>query len=143
MARSAKRCRACESPIRFLQMEHSGKWSPVDARPSSLRGNILIVDGSVGRLLSTSDARHHRREGFDLYVSHWASCPGARNAQVDRARDVRGAAGVRSGARALFAVGARQRADERQERLFPMNALVTPGDTPPADLPVPPTTRGS
>lgn len=70
-----RRCRSCGEPIRFVRTV-SGRYLPVDARPSPLRGNILIERG-VAKVVGAAERSRARDQGYDLFVSHFASCPNA------------------------------------------------------------------
>lgn len=73
-------CSGCGQKIRFLQPA-AGKKLPVDLRPSSLNGNVLVQQG-VARILDSNRAADARDGGFDLFVIH--RCPGNHR---DRARE--------------------------------------------------------
>jgi hypothetical protein len=94
----------------------SDGFMPLDARPSELRGNILIERG-IGRLLDATAARAAREEGFSLYVSHFTSCPNSRAQRRERSAPLsRERESARRQAQAAFA--RLRSANERQPRLF-------------------------
>lgn len=68
--------------IRFVQMD-TGKWEPVDAQPSELNGQILVQRGT-GTLLGRAAAQRAIDEGYDLYVSHFRTCPGGKAQSTER-----------------------------------------------------------
>lgn len=65
-------CGYCRQPIRFLRVD-GGKRIPVDRSPSRLRGTIRL-EGGIGRILGTMEARIERERGVPLFVPHHQSC---------------------------------------------------------------------
>lgn len=116
---SVRPCRDCGAPIRFAQDE-DGKWRALDARPSQVRGNVTLERG-VAAVLRGVELGRARDEGYDLYVSHFRSCPASTQARADRyagdpaARDRRVA---RRRTRAAFEAARRARQAQRQPTLF-------------------------
>lgn len=70
-----RECSTCGAQIRLVRAA-TGNYIPVDAQPSEDRGNIYTVRG-VARVLGPEDAARAREEGYDLYLSHFATCPDA------------------------------------------------------------------
>jgi len=67
-------CNSCKAQIRWL-ITTRGLKMPVDVQPS-LFGNLQIDEGIVS-VLSDQEATIARRNGVNLYVSHFATCPNA------------------------------------------------------------------
>lgn len=67
-------CTQCHLAIRWLRTP-KGKAMPVDMDPVE-RGNLAIGQGRC-RVLSREEADQAREEGRQLYISHFATCPGA------------------------------------------------------------------
>jgi hypothetical protein len=116
----AKRCKHCGTLIRVVETA-PGKWTPVDARPSRLNGQVVLLADAKAELLSNADARQRRDAGEDLHVVHWDTCPGSRAARADRAieaRRPRESPKAVKAARAALEAQSRRRVRARQERLF-------------------------
>lgn len=87
MSRSTPRCRSCKQQIRWVTMK-SGKANPVDPDPDPARGNVLIVEGATEAAFYGADegrgvtlghaAAEAERPTRDLYLSHFVTCPTAR-----------------------------------------------------------------
>jgi hypothetical protein len=65
-------CGYCRQPIRYLRVE-GGKRVPVDRNPSPTRGRIRL-EGGIGQILGTMEARIQRDRGIPLFVPHYESC---------------------------------------------------------------------
>ena len=67
--KAVKKCRSCNSPVRFIKSKR-GKWMIVDYEPqSSSLGEVrTFEDGSV----------RQAKEGEIGYVSHFFTCPDAK-----------------------------------------------------------------
>ena len=79
MERSEIRCKSCQAEI-IWRTTTTGKSMPLDILPSPERGNVKIgvVNGEVTAIvLGAEDAAAARSNGDVLYVSHFATCPGA------------------------------------------------------------------
>ena len=74
-----KRCRSCRAPVLFVQLD-TGAWMPVDARPDDLSGTVLIpkAAGESARVVGSLEERLRLQGRGLLYVSHFATCPYAR-----------------------------------------------------------------
>lgn len=64
------KCRSCGAAIRWVQMAKSGKKNPLDVLPAE-KGNVAIGGDGLGYVVSNDDRTP------PLYVSHFATCPGA------------------------------------------------------------------
>lgn len=86
------KCRACGATMRWVKME-SGKKNPLDPAPDP-KGNVLLVDGNDGtvrgRALSKLEVAQHYTlpadERAPLFLSHFASCPGAQQFKSPQTR---------------------------------------------------------
>lgn len=67
-----QRCRSCGAEIVWVNMQKTGKANPLDALPSP-KGNVLIMEGGIGVVLSRAEIEANPRN--DLRLSHFASCP--------------------------------------------------------------------
>lgn len=70
-------CKSCRAPIRFALVGLSRM--PIDADPIPL-GNIAIkctAYGLSGEILTGLFLEAARRDGDDLHISHFATCPNA------------------------------------------------------------------
>lgn len=71
------KCRSCGAPIFWAKPVGGGSFMPIDADPVAEGGNIAIVDGAAqvfrGTLLEPP-----LPEGAPRYVSHFATCPDAK-----------------------------------------------------------------
>lgn len=68
------KCRSCQAKIRWVKMEPNGKPMPVDDEPSE-KGNIALVGGKGHVLLAGAIAMYTG----PLFLSHYASCPDAKD----------------------------------------------------------------
>ena len=79
------RCKSCTAEV-FWARTASGKMIPIDADPVE-GGNVHIVtrrvDGTPAtvRVASQEELAH---PGYDTYVSHFATCPDAREHRSKR-----------------------------------------------------------
>lgn len=69
------RCKSCYAAILWVEMAASGKKNPLDAKPDALHGNITVTENGKGIVLKGEALEAARRDGMDLYISHFASCP--------------------------------------------------------------------
>lgn len=70
-----RECSTCGAQIRLVRTNGPAGVMPVDPKPSPI-GNLLLQRG-VARQLNAVNAARAREEGYDLYVSHFATCPDA------------------------------------------------------------------
>lgn len=72
------RCRSCDAPVLWVTMEGSGKSNPLDPEPVE-NGNVETFTGEDGRPMGRvlTDASD-RLFSPPLYVSHFSSCPNAK-----------------------------------------------------------------
>lgn len=66
-------CRSCDAPIYWIKTA-KGQAMPIDARPDPNRGNVRLVAGGSGVVLSHDEARARRAAGEALHTSHFATC---------------------------------------------------------------------
>ena len=67
-------CRSCRAAIRWVKIEWSGKKMPIDVTPVE-NGNVLVAIDSSAAVVSKAEADSLREEGYQLFVSHFATCP--------------------------------------------------------------------
>lgn len=86
------RCNSCQAPILWVRTQ-SGREMPVDREPSSSLGNIELgpaVDGppTIAGILSRDEASAYRErsDAPPLYVSHFATCPNAKQYRKERGK---------------------------------------------------------
>lgn len=77
-------CRSCGQRIRYFRTV-KGKSMPCNPDPSDEKGNVLVLRG-VAHVVSGDELERLRREGYDLFVHHRATCPKPEEA-VERPRD--------------------------------------------------------
>lgn len=65
-------CRSCGLPILWVEMAVSGKKNPLNPEPTP-DGNVAVV-GGVGEALKGEALGEARKNGADLYLSHFATC---------------------------------------------------------------------
>lgn len=77
---ASQRCSSCRAPIRFVRARSTGRWMPLDAKPTDL-GNVVIEgDGEKARALvfrNPDDAFAAAGARVKRYRSHFATCPRA------------------------------------------------------------------
>lgn len=73
-------CRSCHAPVRWVRLAISGSRMPLDPEPNAEKGNVHIAnnDDQKAVLLSGPVLDAARDERLDLYVSHFATCPNAK-----------------------------------------------------------------
>jgi hypothetical protein len=72
------KCRSCKAPIAWVLMMGSGKSNPLDPEPSP-KGNVVVSKDGQACAVSASEAdRLRTEEGASLYLSHFATCPQAK-----------------------------------------------------------------
>lgn len=68
---------SCQKPIIFAKHKTSGNNNPLDLSPSP-DGNLLVARHSTGlvyEVLSGDELEQAQRQGVELYISHFATCP--------------------------------------------------------------------
>lgn len=68
-------CRSCGESI-IWRTTPGGKPMPLDPEPVD-HGNVIVLDDRRCRVVGGAAAEDHKREGGELYVSHFATCPNA------------------------------------------------------------------
>jgi hypothetical protein len=82
--RPSPTCRSCGAAIRFVRGP-AGKPIPVDREPDEELSNIIVEHG-IATVLTTTQLVSAREAGYELYVSHFATCPSVdRHRRRDRA----------------------------------------------------------
>lgn len=76
------RCRTCRARIVWVKTA-AGKQMPIDVDPT-VRGNIALDDG-VAEVLSLASAEAAKHRGVPLYISHFATCPDAKDFRKEKA----------------------------------------------------------
>jgi hypothetical protein len=82
------RCRACPAQVRWVVMARSGKRAPINPEPDAEKGNVMLIadaadeaifKAEIGQalVLAGEALEEERANGTDLYLSHFATCPGA------------------------------------------------------------------
>lgn len=71
------RCSSCAAPIMWAKVTRSGARIPIDADPVA-GGNVRVVAGDRVEVLTKAEAEAAERAGVPLHVSHFATCPDAR-----------------------------------------------------------------
>lgn len=68
-------CKSCGAPVLWVKLT-TGTSMPLDARPAD-NGNVLR-DKSRAKVLGPEESEKLRAAGIGLYLSHFATCPNAR-----------------------------------------------------------------
>ena len=68
-------CKSCGQPVRWRRTP-AGKSNPLDFDPSPA-GNVILVEPGGCRTLGGDELATARRDGTQLYLSHFATCPQA------------------------------------------------------------------
>lgn len=81
------KCSSCRAPVLWV-VTKAGKRMPLDPEPDAEAGNVLVCNGVDAELYDTIRGRAvvlrdaaaiaERGVGTPLYVSHFATCPNAR-----------------------------------------------------------------
>lgn len=81
MLAPVQQCRSCRAPIVWSVTKHAGKRLPLNPKPSPM-GNVRVeLNSSVlyAELVLAAYREALLAEGQPLYVSHFATCPNAKN----------------------------------------------------------------
>lgn len=70
-------CRTCKAPMFWVEMRPSGKKNPLDEQPSE-KGCVLVGGDGTARVLVGGELAAARSLGMKLYLSHYATCPDAK-----------------------------------------------------------------
>lgn len=72
-------CRSCGAQVLWVKLVPTNRLNPLDPTPSR-SGNIrmLGVRKAVARVLSKADLETAALASEDLYTSHFATCPNAK-----------------------------------------------------------------
>lgn len=65
-------CSSCKAEIRWVTMQDSKKWQPLNVVPTE--GGTIVVMGDKARVLKRADRQRYLGAGNRLYVSHFATC---------------------------------------------------------------------
>lgn len=68
-------CRSCSRPITWM-VTPKNRRMPLDLEPAE-SGNVRVL-GDVAYTLRAEELENARSQGERLYVSHFATCPNAR-----------------------------------------------------------------
>ena len=77
MANVTVRCSKCDAEIEFFRHFESGKSNPVDVLPSEKGNLVLDRPGNRYRVATAEEIEVARRDGKNLYISHFVTCPNA------------------------------------------------------------------
>jgi len=69
-------CKSCHQPIRWVRLEPGLKPHPLNPEPTK-RGSIVLLDRNRARATSKRERTQLAKQGDALYLSHFATCPGA------------------------------------------------------------------
>jgi hypothetical protein len=83
-------CRGCTAPVIWAVMVKTENANPLDAEPVA-NGNIRILRDPVKAtnfkpIAQVVSKEHPAREGEELYVSHFVTCPEAKRFGYNKSR---------------------------------------------------------
>jgi hypothetical protein len=80
-------CKSCRANVRWVTLQPSGKRNPIDPSPAPT-GNIKLVGVNdwtqEAVVLSGLTLDQARANGTPLYLSHFATCPNAKQHRAKR-----------------------------------------------------------
>jgi len=68
------RCITCGAPIRWCVTE-AGRRMPINLQPDPERGNVIVTQAGVGKVLGLAEAIEARRLGVRVFLPHFATPP--------------------------------------------------------------------
>jgi hypothetical protein len=75
----SKNCEKCGKPLLMLNHVETGKPNPVERDPHA-NGNLAIHrERGLYRLATENDKEIAKNHNKNLYISHFANCPGAKD----------------------------------------------------------------